>query len=155
MEGQYSFKNFPKSYVNSSAFCHSPKRSTPSGYPIEHHIYPLHQDMMVTEQKQEAVSMLEALVRCMHSRGREIKDLGASPCSEVLKTQWSGVWWDMLQSKRQMTVSWIPYTKKEAKHLEGLLEATYSKPGNINPTLIQGDTKVCQLWVRHIDCIVV
>lgn len=68
--------------------------------------------------------------------------------------------WDLqisgiAQSKRQMTVSWIPYTKKEAKHLEGLLEATYSKPGNINPTHIQGDTKVCQLWVRHTDCIVV
>lgn len=68
MNGQYSFKNFPKGYVNSSAFCHSLKRFKPSGYPIEHQTYPLHQDMIVIEQKQEAVTMIEALVKCMHSR---------------------------------------------------------------------------------------
>ena len=52
-------------------------------------ITPIHyiHDIILIEQEQEVVGRLEAVVKCMQSRGGEFKDSGASPFSEVLRLQ--------------------------------------------------------------------
>lgn len=54
-------------------------------------ITPIHyiHDIILIEQEQQVVGRLEAMVKCMHSRGWEFKFSGASPFSEVLRIQWS------------------------------------------------------------------